>query len=55
MINELEIYIKCWSHYVEEESTILQIEEVFACISCNVEFINSGMKIRERNLELLNS
>ena len=30
VINELEIYSKCRSHYVKEESLILQME-VFAC------------------------
>ena len=45
MINELKIYSKCGRHYVKEESSILQME-VLACSSCNVEFINSAMKIR---------
>ena len=34
------------SHYVKVESSILQMEDVSACSSCNVEFINSAMKIR---------
>ena len=46
VINELEIYGKFGSHYVKVESSILQMEDVFACSSCNVEFINSAIKIR---------